>query len=139
MSDRKIVLVPMKSRSSMAHSPYPDPTPAPTILTAGAHAPHDVGGFCVRGGRPVPPRRVSRREHGHKHRVFSVICQERSMTRNTVERYSDPEIEAAVARVEAVSRIMDSLFEIPGTKVRVGLDAVIGIVPVVGDLLSQIV
>lgn len=61
------------------------------------------------------------------------------MISNTVERYSDPEIEAAVARIEAVSRIMDSLFDIPGTKVRVGLDAVIGIVPVLGDLLSQIV
>jgi hypothetical protein len=48
-------------------------------------------------------------------------------------------IEASVARIEAVSRLMDDLFEIPGTNVRVGLDAVIGLVPVVGDLLSQVV
>jgi hypothetical protein len=61
------------------------------------------------------------------------------MLNNTVERYLDPEIEAAVARVEAVSLLMDSLFEIPGTKVRIGLDALIGIVPVVGDLISQII
>lgn len=61
------------------------------------------------------------------------------MKKNTVERYSDPDIEAAVARVEAVSRLMDDLFEIPGTNVRVGLDALIGLVPVVGDLISQVV
>lgn len=32
---------------------------------------------------------------------------------------------------------MDDLFEIPGTNVRVGLDAIIGLVPIVGDLISQ--
>lgn len=61
------------------------------------------------------------------------------MKTNTVERYSDPEIEASVTRIEAVSRLMDDLFEIPGTNVRVGLDALIGLVPVVGDLISQVV
>lgn len=61
------------------------------------------------------------------------------MKANTVERYADPDIEASVARIEAVSRFMDDLFEIPGTNVRVGLDAVIGLVPVIGDLISQAV
>jgi len=61
------------------------------------------------------------------------------MKTNSVERYSDPDIEATVLRVEAVSRLMDDLFVIPGTRVRVGLDAVIGLVPVVGDLISQVV
>jgi hypothetical protein len=59
------------------------------------------------------------------------------MQKSTVERYADPEIEAAVARIEAISRLMDDLFEIPGTNVRVGLDAIIGLVPVIGDLISQ--
>ncbi|MGE3229610.1 MAG: DUF4112 domain-containing protein [Hyphomicrobium sp.] len=61
------------------------------------------------------------------------------MPTSSVERYSDPDIEAAVLRVEAVSRLMDDLFVIPGTRVRVGLDAVIGLVPVVGDVISQVV
>jgi hypothetical protein len=56
-----------------------------------------------------------------------------------IERYDDPDVDAAVARVEAVARIMDSLFEIPGTNVRVGLDALMGLVPVLGDLLSQLI
>lgn len=56
---------------------------------------------------------------------------------NTVERYFDADIEASVARVEALARLMDDAFEIPGTKVRMGLDALIGLVPVIGDLVSQ--
>ena len=59
------------------------------------------------------------------------------MTKPIVERYADPEIEASVARIEAIARLMDDMFLIPGTSVRVGLDAIIGIVPVVGDLISQ--
>jgi hypothetical protein len=50
---------------------------------------------------------------------------------------TDAEVEDAVARVEALARLMDSIIEIPGTKVRIGIDALIGIVPVIGDLLSQ--
>ena len=61
------------------------------------------------------------------------------MNESTVERYSDPAVAASVARIEAVSRLMDDLFEIPGTTVRVGLDSIIGLVPVVGDLISQAV
>ena len=55
------------------------------------------------------------------------------------ERYGDATVEASVARIEAVARLMDGAFEIPGTKIRFGLDAIIGIVPVLGDFLSQIV
>ena len=54
-----------------------------------------------------------------------------------IERYKDDEVEAAVARIEFLSRVMDSMIEIPGTKMRIGVDALIGIVPVVGDLISQ--
>ncbi len=59
------------------------------------------------------------------------------MKNGTVERYVDPEVEASLARIEALARLMDDIFLIPGTNVRVGLDAIIGLVPVVGDLVSQ--
>jgi hypothetical protein len=42
----------------------------------------------------------------------------------------------SVARLEALAHLLDSAFLIPGTNQRVGLDAVIGFVPVVGDLIS---
>jgi hypothetical protein len=34
---------------------------------------------------------------------------------------------------------MDGAFVIPGTKVRVGLDAIIGLVPIAGDLIASLV
>jgi len=39
-------------------------------------------------------------------------------------------------RIALLARLMDSAFVIPGTRVRAGLDAVLGLVPVVGDLAS---
>lgn len=51
----------------------------------------------------------------------------------------DPDVEAAYQRIAYVSRLMDSLVAIPGTRVRLGADALIGLVPVVGDLVSQVI
>jgi Domain of unknown function (DUF4112) len=60
-------------------------------------------------------------------------------TRPRVERLDDEHIEAALARITMLARTMDSIIAVPGTRVRLGLDAVIGLVPVVGDLISQAV
>jgi hypothetical protein len=48
-------------------------------------------------------------------------------------------IDAAMARITAVARVMDALFVIPGTGIRVGFDAILGLVPVAGDLLAQVI
>jgi hypothetical protein len=42
----------------------------------------------------------------------------------------------SVARLEFLSRLLDSAFVIPGTNQRVGIDALIGLIPAVGDLVS---
>ena len=42
----------------------------------------------------------------------------------------------AIARVTMVARLFDSAFLIPGINRRVGLDAVIGLVPGIGDAVS---
>ena len=42
----------------------------------------------------------------------------------------------SIARLEALSRLLDSAFQIPGTNQRVGIDAVLGLVPGIGDLVS---
>jgi hypothetical protein len=47
------------------------------------------------------------------------------------------EVQQELARVRALARILDSAFEIPGTRFKVGLDPVIGLFPVVGDLISM--
>lgn len=54
-------------------------------------------------------------------------------------RPAQRDIEAGVARIEALSRLLDSIVRIPGTDVRIGVDALIGLVPGIGDLVSQVV
>ena len=46
------------------------------------------------------------------------------------------ETSAALARLEALAKVMDSAFKIPGTEVRMGFDALLGLVPVVGDAIA---
>jgi uncharacterized protein DUF4112 len=41
-------------------------------------------------------------------------------------------------RLRTLSRLLDSAFVIPGTKYRVGLDAIVGLVPGIGDAIGAI-
>jgi hypothetical protein len=45
---------------------------------------------------------------------------------------------AQLERLRAVSRLLDSAFVIPGTRYRFGLDALIGLVPGLGDAVSAV-
>lgn len=47
--------------------------------------------------------------------------------------------EESVARLEALAKLMDGSFTIPGTDIRLGLDAVIGLVAVAGDVVSGVI
>ena len=47
--------------------------------------------------------------------------------------------EESVARVEALARLMDGVFTLPGTNLRLGLDAIVGLVPVAGDVISGLI
>lgn len=44
--------------------------------------------------------------------------------------------EESLRRLDGLAVLMDSAFTIPGTNVTMGLDALIGLVPVVGDLVT---
>lgn len=43
---------------------------------------------------------------------------------------------ARIDRLERIARLMDSAVRIPGTRWRIGLDTIIGLVPGVGDTLA---
>ena len=45
----------------------------------------------------------------------------------------------SVARLEALAKLMDGAFVIPGTNIRLGLDGLIGLVPVAGDMISGLI
>jgi len=47
--------------------------------------------------------------------------------------------EAMARNLERLAWLMDRAFSIPGTRIRVGLDAILGLLPVGGDLLTGLV
>jgi hypothetical protein len=44
--------------------------------------------------------------------------------------------EQRLARLDAVAKLLDIAFILPGTKVRYGIDGIIGLIPVVGDIIA---
>lgn len=44
-----------------------------------------------------------------------------------------------VQELEFIARLMDGIFEIPGTRLRFGLDALTGLIPGLGDTISSVV
>lgn len=42
-----------------------------------------------------------------------------------------------VMRLDALSRLLDNAFTVPGTNIRFGIDGIIGLVPGIGDLVSM--
>jgi hypothetical protein len=44
--------------------------------------------------------------------------------------------EQRLARLEAIGNLLDTAFIVPGTNVRYGVDGLIGLVPVVGDIIT---
>jgi Domain of unknown function (DUF4112) len=46
---------------------------------------------------------------------------------------------AAERRIAWIARLLDDLVAVPGTNARVGLDPVIGLIPVVGDLVAAVI
>jgi hypothetical protein len=49
-----------------------------------------------------------------------------------------PSTDAALQRLQTVANLLDSAFVIPGTRQRVGIDAIIGLIPGVGDIATTL-
>ena len=49
-----------------------------------------------------------------------------------------PSEDAALKRLQTVANLLDSAFVIPGTRQRVGIDAIIGLIPGVGDVATTL-
>ncbi len=49
----------------------------------------------------------------------------------------DTTVADAVVRLDGLAKVMDSAIAIPGTNIVLGLDAVLGLLPVVGDAISS--
>ncbi len=69
----------------------------------------------------ITPRRAARGR----------ASNEKSRGRPTTARQ-----QAARERLITLTRLMDGLFDVPGLRTKVGLDAMLGVVPVIGDLAT---
>ena len=49
----------------------------------------------------------------------------------------DAQLEAALRRVETLAHWFDDRYRVPGTRFRVGLDGILGLIPGVGDVLTN--
>jgi uncharacterized protein DUF4112 len=45
----------------------------------------------------------------------------------------------SLARLEALAKLMDGAFVVPGTNLRFGLDGIVGLLPVAGDMIASLV
>jgi Domain of unknown function (DUF4112) len=61
------------------------------------------------------------------------------MTMHGTSKLAPGGTEVSVARMEALARLMDGAFVLPGTNIRLGLDAIVGLVPVAGDVISGLI
>ena len=49
-----------------------------------------------------------------------------------------PEDARLVSRLERIAKTMDSAFRLPGTRIRIGFDSIVGLIPGVGDSLTAL-
>ena len=52
------------------------------------------------------------------------------------EKPQTPDYETTVESIEALASLMDSQFQLPGTKINLGLDTIIGLIPGIGDTVG---
>lgn len=62
-----------------------------------------------------------------------------ALVRPAVNKLVDPERARALQRLDRLSELMDSRFTIPLTNIRFGWDAIGGLVPALGDVLTTLV
>ena len=53
-----------------------------------------------------------------------------------VPLFGDLTREQRLARLEAIAKLLDIAFVLPGTKIRYGVDGIVGLIPVVGDVIA---
>jgi hypothetical protein len=73
------------------------------------------------------------------------VCPEKTLTlREEIAMHGtttqfDTHTQQSLARLEALAKLMDGAFMLPGTSIRFGLDGIIGLVPVAGDMAAGLV
>jgi hypothetical protein len=91
------------------------------------------GGAAGRGpiidqdGREIPEEALGSKFHGFRF----------DFGHSGANPFANLSREQRLARLDAVARLLDVAFVLPGTNIRYGVDGVIRLIPVVGDLIAS--
>ncbi len=82
------------------------------------------GPIIDQDGRKIPPESL-----GDGFREFRLDF-------GTANPFGNLSRDQRLARLEAVAKLLDIAFILPGTNIRYGIDGLIGLIPVVGDIIA---
>ena len=97
-----------------------------------------------RSQAPVPRGRAARQDHrpGGARNSRTRRCNPQfeafsfDFGNGTANPFGNLTREQRLARLEAIAKLLDVAFILPGTNIRYGIDGLIGLIPVVGDLIT---
>jgi hypothetical protein len=77
-------------------------------------------------GREIRPEQLGPEAHGFRFDFGS----------STANPFGNLSREQRLARLDALAQLLDVAFVLPGTNVRYGIDGLIGLIPVIGDIIT---
>jgi hypothetical protein len=77
-------------------------------------------------GREIPPESLGGRSGGFRF----------DFAHSSANPFGDLTHEQRLARLDAIAKLLDIAFILPGTKIRYGIDGIIGLIPVVGSIIA---
>jgi Domain of unknown function (DUF4112) len=94
---------------------------------AGARTADARGPIIDQEGREIPAETLSSRFQGFRF----------DFGHSSANPFGNLTVEQRLARLDAVAKLLDVAFVLPGTKIRYGIDGIIRLIPVVGDLIAS--
>ena len=77
-------------------------------------------------GREIPAESLHTHAHGFR----------LDFGNGSVNLFGNLTREQRLARLDAIAKLLDIAFVLPGTRIRYGVDGIIGLIPVVGDIIA---
>jgi hypothetical protein len=121
MSNEEI-LIPNKTRSRSDH-PWGE---GRRTSSGGTFRTQTRGPIIDQEGREIPPESL-----GDQFQPFRF-----DFSHSSANPFGDLTREQRLARFEALAKLLDIAFIVPGTKIRYGIDGIIRLIPVIGDLFA---
>ena len=99
----------------------------PRSAAAAYGRPQARGPIIDQEGREIPPEPLGTGPHGFRF----------DFAHSSANPFGNLSHEQRLARLDALAKLLDIAFVLPGTNIRYGIDGIIRLVPVVGDLIAS--